>query len=74
MQTLTIRTDNADFIEKAREILITLAKFDGVKLNLSDEVKYQSRFSDYEADVEAIRRGELETYPLETLKAEMEKW
>ena len=74
MQTLTIRTDNADFIEKAREILITLAKFDGVKLNLSDEVKYQSRFSEYEADIEAIRRGELETYPLETLKAEMEKW
>ena len=74
MQTLTIRTDNADFIEKAREILITLAKFDGVKLNLSDEVKYQSRFSEYEADVKAIRRGELETYPLETLKAEIEKW
>lgn len=74
MQTLTIQADNADFIEKAREILITLAKFDGVTLNLSDEVKYQSRFSEYEADVEAIRRGELETYPLETLKAEMEKW
>jgi len=37
MQTLTIRTDNADFIEKAREILITLAKFDGVKLSLSDD-------------------------------------
>ena len=74
MQTLTIRTDNADFIEKAREILITLAKFDGVKLSLSDEAKYQSRFSEYEADIEAIRRGELETYPLETLKAEMEKW
>ncbi|MBF0983998.1 MAG: hypothetical protein HXK63_02465, partial [Campylobacter sp.] len=47
MQTLTIQADNADFIEKAREILITLAKFDGVKLNLSDEVKYQSRFSEY---------------------------
>ncbi|WP_459882149.1 hypothetical protein [Campylobacter concisus] len=74
MQTLTIQADNADFIEKAREILITLAKFDGVTLNLSDEVKYQSHFSEYEADVEAIRRGELETYPLETLKAEMEKW
>ena len=35
MQTLTIRTDNADFIEKAREILITLAKFDGMRLNIN---------------------------------------
>ena len=74
MQTLTIRTDNADFIEKAREILITLAKFDGVKLNLSDEVKYQSRFSEYEADTEAIRRSELETYPLEGIRDEIAKW
>lgn len=73
MQTLTIQA-NADFIEKAKAILITLAKLDGAKLNLSDEVKYQSRFSEYEADAEAIRRGELETYPFETLKAEMEKW
>ena len=74
MQTLTIRTDNADFIEKAREILITLAKFDGVKLNLSDEAKYQSRFSEYEADVKAIRSGELETYPLEGRRDEIAKW
>ena len=44
MQTLTIRTDNADFIKKAREILITLAKFDGVMISLSDEYKYHSRF------------------------------
>ena len=74
MQTLTIRTDNADFIEKAGEILITLAKFDGVKLTLSDEVKYQSRFSEYEADIEAIRRSELETYPLEGIRDEIAKW
>ena len=74
MQTRTIRTDNADFIEKAREILITLAKFDGVKLSLSDEAKYQSRFSEYEADIEAIRRGELETYPLEGIRDEIAKW
>ena len=72
MQTLTIRTDNADFIEKAREILITLAKFDGVKLSV--DVKYQSRFSEYEADIEAIRRGDLETYPLEGIRDEIAKW
>ena len=74
MQTLTIRTDNAVFIEKAREILITLAKFDGVTLNLSDEAKYQSHFSEYEADVEAIRSGELKTYPLEGIRDEIAKW
>lgn len=74
MQTLTIRTDNADFIEKAREILITLAKFDGVKLSVSNEVKYQSRFSEYEADIEAIRRGDIETYPLEGIRNEIAKW
>ena len=34
----------------------------------------EQRIADYKADIEAIRRGELETYPLETLKAEMEKW
>lgn len=34
----------------------------------------EQRIADYKADIEAIRRGELKTYPLETLKAEMEKW
>jgi len=35
MQTLTIQA-NADFIEKAKAILITLAKLDGAKLNLAE--------------------------------------
>ena len=73
MQTLTIQA-NADFIEKAKAILITLAKLDGAKLNLSDEVKYQSRFSEYEAEAEAIRRGELETYPFDGIRDEVAKW
>ena len=34
----------------------------------------EQRITDYKADIEALRRGELKTYPLETLKAEMEKW
>ena len=68
------KDSQSDDIKKAKEILTTLAKFDGVTLNLSDEVKYQSRFSEYEADVEAIRRGELETYPLEGIRDEIAKW
>ena len=74
MQTLTITTDSADFIIKAKEILKTLAKFDGVKMSLDDEAGYQSRFGEYEADYEAIKRGELETYPLESLRDEVAKW
>ena len=45
-----------------------------MKLSLSDEAKYQSRFSEYEADIEAIRRGELETYPLEGIRDEIANW
>ena len=45
---------------------------------LIDEAKAHKNLEAIKAeilsDVEAIRRGELETYPLETLKAEMEKW
>ena len=45
---------------------------------LIDEAKARKNLEAIKAeilsDVEAIRRGELETYPLETLKAEMEKW
>jgi len=45
---------------------------------LVDEVKERKNLEAIKAeilsDVEAIRRKELETYPLETLKAEMEKW
>ena len=45
---------------------------------LVDEAKERKNLEAIKAeilsDVEAIRRKELETYPLETLKAEMEKW
>ena len=45
---------------------------------LIDEVQARKKLeaikTEILSDVEAIRRGELETYPLETLKAEMEKW
>ena len=43
-------------------------------MSLDDEAGYQSRFGEYEADYEAIKRGELETYPLESLRDEVAKW
>ena len=83
MQTLTIRTD-----ETVMRQLVAIGKILASSANKSFETLEQDedypiyddgrtmeqRIADYKADIEAIRRGELETYPLETLKAEMEKW
>ena len=83
MQTLTIRAD-----ETIINQLVAIGKIMASSANKSFEMLEQGedypiyddgktmeqRIADYKADIEAIRRGELETYPLETLKAEMEKW
>lgn len=83
MQTLTIRAD-----ETIINQLVAIGKILASSANKSFETLEQGedypiyddgktmeqRIADYKADIEAIRRGELETYPLETLKAEMEKW
>nr|WP_314398475.1 hypothetical protein [uncultured Campylobacter sp.] len=83
MQTLTIRAD-----ETIINQLVAIGKILASSANKSFETlergedypiyddgkTMEQRIADYKADIEAIRRGELETYPLETLKAEMEKW
>ena len=83
MQTLTIRTD-----ETIINQLVAIGKILASSANKSFETlergedypiyddgkTMEQRIAGYKADIEAIRRGELETYPLETLKAEMEKW
>ena len=83
MQTLTIRAD-----ETIINQLVAIGKILASSANKSFETlergedypiyddgkTMEQRIADYKADVEAIRSGELETYPLETLKAEMEKW
>ena len=83
MQTLTIRAD-----ETIINQLVAIGKILASSANKSFETlergedypiyddgkTMEHRIADYKADIEAIRRGELETYPLETLKAEMEKW
>ena len=83
MQTLTIRAD-----ETIINQLVAIGKILASSANKSfeplerdedypiydDGKTMEQRMAEYKADIEAIRRGELETYPLETLKAEMEKW
>jgi len=83
MQTLTIRAD-----ETIINQLVAIGKILASSANKSFETlergedypiyddgkTMEQRIADYKADVEAIRHGELATYPLETLKAEMEKW
>jgi len=83
MQTLTIRAD-----ETIINQLVAIGKILANSANKSFETlerdedypiyddgkTMEQRIAEYKADIEAIRRGELETYPLETLKAEMEKW
>ncbi|MBC2881807.1 hypothetical protein H7R39_00680 [Campylobacter sp. Marseille-Q3452] len=83
MQTLTIRAD-----ETIINQLVAIGKILASSANKSFETlerdedypiyddgkTMEQRIAEYKADIEAIRRGELETYPLETLKAEMEKW
>ena len=80
MQTLTIQADE-ELISQIVAISKALANTTNQKLIIGEDYPIyddgktmRQRIADYEADVEAIRRGELETYPLETLKAEMEKW
>ncbi|MBE9863174.1 hypothetical protein G6W41_03390 [Campylobacter concisus] len=80
MQTLTIRADEA-LISQIVAISKALANTTNQKLIIDEDYPIyddgktmKQRIADYKADIEAIRRGELETYPLETLKAEMEKW
>ena len=83
MQTLTIRADETIINQlvaigkilanSANKSFETLER--GEDYPIYDDGKtMEQRIADYKADIEAIRRGELETYPLETLKAEMEKW
>ncbi len=46
MNTLTLTTDNSDFIAKAKEVLLTLAKCDNVKISLDDDplsAEYEKR-------------------------------
>ena len=83
MQTLTIRAD-----ETIINQLVAIGKILASSANKSFETlergedypiyddgkTMEQRIAEYKVDIEAIRRGELETYPLETLKAEMEKW
>lgn len=83
MQTLTIRAD-----ETIINQLVAIGKILASSANKSFETlergedypiyddgkTMEQRIAEYKADIEAIRRGKLETYPLETLKAEMEKW
>ena len=83
MQTLTIRAD-----ETIINQLVAIGKILASSANKSFETlergedypiyddgkTMEQRIAEYKSDIEAIRRGELETYPLETLKAEMEKW
>ena len=80
MQTLTIRADET-LISQIVAISKALADTTNQKLIIDedhpiydDDKTMEQRIADYKADVEAIRHGELATYPLETLKAEMEKW
>lgn len=77
MQTLTIRAD-----ETIINQLVAIGKILANSANKSFETlerdedypiyddgkTMEQRIADYKADIEAIRRGELETYPLETLK------
>ena len=83
MQTLTIRADETIINQlvaigkilanSANKSFETLER--GEDYPIYDDGKtMEQRIAEYKADIEAIRRGELETYPLETLKAEMEKW
>ena len=83
MQTLTIRADETiiNQLVAIGKILASSAdkSFEtlerGEDYPVYDDGKtMEQRIAEYKADIEAIRRGELETYPLETLKAEMEKW
>lgn len=61
------------------EILEQILEFaKNLSLKNGEEIKIQSpndeRYKNYEADIEAYERGELETYSLEELELEMEKW
>ena len=80
MQTLTIRADET-LISQIVAISKALADTTNQKLIIDEDYPIyddgktmEQRIADYKADVEAIRHGQLATYPLETLKAEMEKW
>ena len=80
MQTLTIQADET-LISQIVAISKALADTTNQKLIIDEDYQIyddgktmEQRIADYKADIEAIRRGELKTYPLETLKAEMEKW
>ena len=83
MQTLTIRADETIINQlvaigkilanSANKSFETLERDEDYPIYDDGKTMEQS-IAEYKADIEAIRRGELETYPLETLKAEMEKW
>ena len=80
MQTLTIRADEA-LISQIVAISKALANTTNQKLIIDedypiydDSKTMKQRIADYEADIEAIRRGELETYPLEGIRDEIAKW
>ena len=80
MQTLTIQADET-LISQIVAISKALADTTNQKLIIDEDYQIyddgktmEQRIADYKADIEAIRCDELETYPLETLKTEMEKW
>ena len=83
MQTLTIRAD-----ETIINQLVAIGKILASSANKSFETlergedypvyddgkTMEQRIAEYKADIEAIRRGELETYPLEGIRDEIAKW
>ena len=80
MQTLTIRADET-LISQIVAISKALADTTNQKLIIDEDYPIYDdgkttgqRIADYKADIEAIRRGELETYPLEGIRDEIAKW
>lgn len=74
MKTITLRADEA-LINQILAISKALAEATNKKLeSITDGAEYQSRFSEYEADIEAIERGELTTYSLKGIRDEVAKW
>ncbi|MGG7048919.1 MULTISPECIES: hypothetical protein [unclassified Campylobacter] len=80
MQTLTITTDNSDFLAKARDLISTLAISERVKVDFDDYPTYADNKSITEiveqinTDIELYKQGKLETLTHEQVKAEIAKW
>ena len=80
MQTLTIRADET-LISQIVAISKALADTTNQKLIIDEDYPIyddgktmEQRIAGYKADIEAIRRGELETYPFDGIRDEVAKW